>query len=507
MRWDQPEVVDITQEVRDLANCLAGHDFWDLSLLRYQALGEYVSGRLSSNVTCRFYYQMLLGFEVYHRLQSLDVGTRNQLLKEMPPKVAWSLAAAKLWLENVRIHVTPENYLGLYFVNEPGQISLLKEFAQKTKWPTAADACWTLDHLGHRRDVYADQHFLSWISGVVLPGPSTSWLLMNALLCLDAQVTHILDDLDSKYQNTGFQYNHFTYWYRECITGKVLAVVRGATEVAGWICACPPSRDLATYQLVHVVQKEVQHKMHSKDVKQMSHRTDPLGPSPIEKCRPSDYALPVIGKAANTATRGVGPVHIQEIKFIPAEHDDASLFYSAVIFSIENQEPARLSLRYNVSFISAVHCTKGPHLLSKAYKYETKKITALPDLSVWGQAWADEPYEYKPVDWVSAYDANASYSSSAPGVPFSVLVIEAFGSSGAEVMARAWCSNLGLSAVVADLGTTCAACAIREAYAACVSVVILTSGEVGGGKSECKGECYWCGDGGDGNGLYVPGSF
>jgi hypothetical protein len=57
-----------------------------------------------------------------------------------------------------------------------------------------------------------------------------------------------------------------------------------------------------------------------------------------------------------------------------------------------------------------------------------------------------------------------------------VLTIEALGVSDNEVFARAWCAHHGHSAIVANIKETCMACAIREAYAACVSVVILTEG-------------------------------
>lgn len=59
-----------------------------------------------------------------------------------------------------------------------------------------------------------------------------------------------------------------------------------------------------------------------------------------------------------------------------------------------------------------------------------------------------------------------------------VLAIEALGVSDNEVFARAWCAHHGHSAIVANIKETCMACAIREAYAACVSVVILTEGGV-----------------------------
>ena len=57
-----------------------------------------------------------------------------------------------------------------------------------------------------------------------------------------------------------------------------------------------------------------------------------------------------------------------------------------------------------------------------------------------------------------------------------VLVIEALGVSDNEVFARAWCAQWGCSAIIANLNDTCLACAIREAYAADIAVVIATEG-------------------------------
>jgi hypothetical protein len=65
-----------------------------------------------------------------------------------------------------------------------------------------------------------------------------------------------------------------------------------------------------------------------------------------------------------------------------------------------------------------------------------------------------------------------------------VLVIEALGVSDNEVFARAWCSHWGHSAVVANMTKTCMACAVREAYAACLSVVIVTQGGIRGEGDE-----------------------
>ena len=62
-----------------------------------------------------------------------------------------------------------------------------------------------------------------------------------------------------------------------------------------------------------------------------------------------------------------------------------------------------------------------------------------------------------------------------------VLVVEAFGVADNEVLARAWCAHWGLNAIVADVGKTCMSCAIREAYAATITVVILVEDRVGEG--------------------------
>ena len=61
-------------------------------------------------------------------------------------------------------------------------------------------------------------------------------------------------------------------------------------------------------------------------------------------------------------------------------------------------------------------------------------------------------------------------------------MVEAFGVEDNEVLARAWASHIGFSAVVARGKETCVACAVRMAYAASVSMVIL--GEGNGSKDK-----------------------
>ena len=60
--------------------------------------------------------------------------------------------------------------------------------------------------------------------------------------------------------------------------------------------------------------------------------------------------------------------------------------------------------------------------------------------------------------------------------PESILVVEAYGVVDNEVLARAWASHIGFSAIVANGRETCIACAVRMAYAASVHMVILGEG-------------------------------
>jgi hypothetical protein len=53
-----------------------------------------------------------------------------------------------------------------------------------------------------------------------------------------------------------------------------------------------------------------------------------------------------------------------------------------------------------------------------------------------------------------------------------VLVIDARDSTDMELLARAWCAEKGLHAIIGRVGRTCLACCIREARGLGVNVVI-----------------------------------
>jgi hypothetical protein len=112
------------------------------------------------------------------------------------------------------------------------------------------------------------------------------------------------------------------------------------------------------------------------------------------------------------------------------------------------------------------------------FKYKAIKIDqGLVDLHDWGRKSGrkSRPSSSRSSPSKKALTFNTSNEHASLQVD-DVLAIEALGVSDNEVFARAWCAHHGHSAIVANIKETCMACAIREAYAACVSVVIFTEG-------------------------------
>ncbi|KAJ0368665.1 hypothetical protein COL154_002503 [Colletotrichum chrysophilum] len=222
--------------------------------------------------------------------------------------------------------------------------------------------------------------------------------------------------------------------------------------------------------IARVRSRRPRQRMTPEDVQSMSERSDPLGP-PAEVFPVKEYKL--VGPDADDIVDTVR-IELLSFKAIPdrfQEPPPAPKVYDATIqFAVDGVSwPMRLT--YDVSFISAWPCSDGPHPLFFDYVYQTVRADDIMSIKDWGGLYGQ------------SQSARSSRTSSNPGPHTAssqeqideeqVLVVEAFGVRDNEVLARAWCSHWGLSAIVADLRKTCMACAIREAYAATLTVVIL----------------------------------
>lgn len=547
------------QEILAISNSL-NHSFWvDFSLASNQAsiVRHYESQ--DPQEAQFFFQQLLLGIELYLRLQS-DLGgeTRTmEILSSLPLRVAWTVALAQIWLSAVIVERRAEDDQAsaaalpfcVRILDISRQKALLVSLAHALKWPYLHQVETALSHMGNNNLMSAHTthpSLMSFLSGVILPGPSTSHLLIQSLISLGpTSASSILLPLFSSSPTiSGFQYVGKTYWHCTSILGKVLAASSSSSSsssvgvVAGWVGPCAQSDDLENTQGVCVVtdtEVVAGRAMKKRKVKSMLLRSDALGPRdeiyPVD-----DYALVVLPPPAHpppdiSSSQSNNTIQIKKIGFRPSRSPRAGAnknssssnqYEAAIIFSIASLTyPIRL--RHNVSFISSSPCASGPHVLFYDYTYLPIHISSLVHLKRWGpfdsssspsssssscsfsssscSSFRSSSSPEQENQSSTSGSANTSFSSSSESstrtgpseddnLSDAVLLIQTSGAAAAgregDVLARAWCSFYGFSAVVATepeeeeeeggggggVGGTCVACAIRQAYACCVNVVI-----------------------------------
>ena len=375
-----------------------------------------------------------------------------------------------VWVENVHIDLHQNSdgtsQYQLVFQNKSEQVTLLKEFALDLRWPHLDRVVRQFDNADQETDPIFSQsaYSLSWMSGLIFPGPSAPFLLMQCLIDADETARIHLARLE-QLPNLGFQYHNTTYWASDCIVGKVLGAIKGMKEICGWIGPCMPTSDLGRAQLILVRQAPVSHRIHIKSIRSISERTDPLGP-PSNYYRAREYVLPLSEPAI-----GSGMIRMEKLSFLPwiqgDTEDGPDTYNAAVTFAIDGDSwPIRL--RYDVSFVAAPPCHSGPHPLFLDFSYRVIRPEQL--LSIY--AWAGSTLKLGPT-FPTAAEMTLLDPDPLAEEPSQILVVQTFGNSDLEVFARSWCSHMGLSAIVVEVEQTCIACAVRAAYAVFIAVVIL----------------------------------
>ncbi|KAF2421187.1 hypothetical protein EJ08DRAFT_672978 [Tothia fuscella] len=469
---------DRAMQMADLLTVLSNPDWVDFSLPRNHVVAKYFDSA-DEKIKRRFFHQLLLAIELHLRIHAPDHGenAKRKLLSQLPPKVAWDLALAERWLANMsisRVELSPtQSTFTFDLLRKKRQKEALRSFASLLKWPNMEELDYILEEKDSKEKNIEDRSAdtMSWFTGVILPGPTLPWLLMNTLIDCDRDTGEELKYLTHIHPNSGFQYRANTYWSSQCIVGKVLGAGRGVKQVAGWIGPCHYTPELERTQCVLIRQLDpLEQKLTTKDIDRVASRTSPLGPE-AEEYPLHDYEILIPNRHPEEDI-----IRIEKLSFnhvgtdragvAPTTGRGARTFDAAIVFAFASAGTSLpIKLRYNVDFIYAFPCEGGPHALYRDYKYRVVKVDqGLADLHNWGQH-----------NRISR-PAQSSRSRAGRREIEEVLVIEAFGVSDNEVFARAWCAHWGVSAVVANVGDTCVGCAVREAWAGMVSVVILTEG-------------------------------
>ncbi|KAI1117419.1 hypothetical protein F5Y14DRAFT_348270 [Nemania sp. NC0429] len=482
------------QQIKDLVMCLSGGDWIDFANPKNHVVTKFIYDTSPANHDqyLKFFYQLLLSLELELRINSRlhDGWAKERLMGYIPPKIQWNLALARRWRDNIRIEeygATAER-IRLRFKLRKRQTKMLKRFAQMMKWPNLAE---TLDVLKERDAegglTTISSHAMAFFSGLVLPGPTFPFLIMNSLVDIDPdKATDHLALLTHIHPNCGFQYrNSYTYWTSTSIVGKVLAPT--CLEVAGWVGPARPTGDLGRSQIARIRSRRGRQRMTPEDIATMSERCDPLGPA-AEVYPVKEYEL-----LTPDSDNIVDTVRIEMLNLKPladGQEMGSGWFDASIQFAISGMSwPLRLS--YDVCFIHAWPCSDGPHPLFFDYVHTTVRADEVVEIKDWVRP-QSQPQAQNGSGSIRETSGLSTPIGLAGGSGSSnqqqlvhkqtpqedddaerVLVIEAFGVKDNEVLARAWCSHWGLSAVVADISKTCMACAIREAYAATLTVIIL----------------------------------
>ncbi|KNG48727.1 hypothetical protein TW65_04469 [Stemphylium lycopersici] len=482
--------IRIDQQITDLITVLSNPQWIDFSHPKNQVVAKFFDAP-DPRKKQDFFHQLLLSVELYLRIHSKHHTdkSKRKLITQLPAIITWDLAVAQRWLENMEITKTrtssTQSTFSFDLKSKNRQIEALRIFASTLKWPNMEEIEYILEERDPSEKAVEDRSAdaMSWFSGIVLPGRTLPWLIMNSLIDCDQDTGEALRYLTHMHPASGFQYRANTYWSSQCIVGKVLGAARGVKQIAGWIGPCIYTPDLKRTECVKVRQHESPDPaLASMDVETMDVRTNPLGT--IEDSYPiEDYEVPMPDTEDVTDL-----IRMEKLRFVPIKERPEGnrhvagppmVFDAAISFACGG-ESWPMKLRYDVNFINAFPCHQGPHVLFYDFSYKAIKIDeGLVDIQDWGLQSGRTP---RPTSSKSSPGKKAlalmNEQKSAHEQVTNVLAIEALGVSDNEVFARAWCAHHGHSAIIANIKETCMACAIREAYAACVSVVILTEGGI-----------------------------
>lgn len=326
----------------------------------------------------------------------------------------------------------------------------------------------------------------SYLTGLVLPGEGLNHLIISTLLENDPAAVEVLGFNANLYG--GFQYLGKTWWSRYCIVGRVMAGFDGAGEESGWVGPVKGSgvsieggdEDVVVGNIPDgwidvLTQPSPDSKSpRALEAKSVERDCDIRGRGWKRGTKPKEDAFVTVDIGAAAADADLD-VQIRGLYFNPVEQPspspqtptdedvderEAEAEAEAEAADLQPYEVAAhilvgprggkkllnvLELKYDVSFVSAWPCFPSSHgqghLLHRSYGYTCLRIEDLPGFH------PDDDEER-------------------------TLVVNTW-SPAQRVLLYAWCAHRGRSAVVATRGRTCVACAVREAAALALGVVVV----------------------------------
>jgi hypothetical protein len=362
----------IEQQISDLITVLSNTQWIDFSQPKNQVLAKFFDAE-DEPTRRHFFHQLLLATELYLRthMEGHEEKAKRKLLLKLPPKIAWDLAVAQRWRENMTIKKKNTERKGkieskFTFVSKTKtrQKEAMKAFAAALKWPNMDEVKYILEETDQKELVLEDRsaETASWFFGPLLPGRTLPWILMNALIDCDRDTQGALRYLTHLHPESGFQYRNNTYWSNESIVGKVLGAARGVNEIAGWIGPCISTTDLKRTECARVLQRPALEPFSTAaDCQSISHRSDPLGPERVQSYPVEDFDLVVPDAKVLIDNVRVQKLRLDMVENQSQKSDGSPLLWKPVIDFAFGSRSVPMWLKHNVNFIAAYPCENPPH--------------------------------------------------------------------------------------------------------------------------------------------------
>lgn len=359
------------------------------------------------------------------------------------------------------------------------QVEGLLVFAQRMKWPYINEVRDTAE------DVYSnllsgdiiDINLHDWLFGMMLPGAFFAFKIMAALVLCTPSIKKQMGI--SPYYDCGVALPTRSYWRLRTVLGRVLGCLPGVMSLCGWIGPCPKvefappleaekanvnpcyvrikARRIAL--ATHISNRDIYGDYYDYDSETNMRPTEEIEPYLADIREASNWIVPE-PPVRDISTCEITAIQLKQLaleitmaqratkgKLKDLDLPRETQYRASVTFKIDNnQSSMTYKLFTNPIFVTLPPCRSGPHPVH---------MRELPRFQK--NIWLVEQLKDHTPDDVA---------------PDDVMVINATG-KGAEVHARAWCSERGKCAVIRRANGPCYVCALRAAGRGSLNIGVL----------------------------------
>ncbi|KIW00722.1 uncharacterized protein PV09_07707 [Verruconis gallopava] len=312
----------------------------------------------------------------------------------------------------------------------------------------------------------------SYLTGLIMPGEAICHLLISSILENDAESIAVLGENANLYG--GFVYKGRSFWSKSCIVGRVIACLQDTGECMGWISSNLVPDGYGDGWL-DVFSAPMALKKFDIETDALAMNTDLLSGKETQEVEFAELSLPQDGPydAKSSAAIRFKGLRLRHNSATRGFTDEPTLAASLGFTVLDEDEVHDIPLANLVQFVSAYPCTPPKNVVVMKHvtqmdANDTSLLEVAPSHPL------HMGYHYRMLHAMELLNPKLDIDE---GDSDAVVIIDARSEDSVlEVLARAWCASEGVNALVARVGRTCLACAIREARGLGVRFVIRVGG-------------------------------